>query len=176
MSNKTFKIMEKGKLQEISNKIAESNFFKKYGYKHYWTSGSSTEVAPITLWLDSLNPNRPACIEIQLGCDSLRGIKRSLDKLVKEIGEKFVKSHYLCKYDGSCPKVAKIYFNSIMEQVALFNKNWLDENTISQMSREEAISTAMQYNGIACIRNKKEVEADKLRHPEKYSAIIIKNL
>jgi hypothetical protein len=64
----------------------------------------------------------------------------------------------------------------IMEQVALFNKNWFDENTISQMSREEAISTAMQYNGIACIRNKKEVEADKLRHPEKYSAIIIKNL
>ena len=103
--------MEKKRLQEISHQIAESDFFRKYGYKHYWTSGCSTEVAPITLWIDSVHPEEPSCIEIQLDCDSLRGIKRSLDKLVKEIGEELVREHYLCKYDGSCPDVAKLFFN-----------------------------------------------------------------
>lgn len=100
-------IMEKKRLQEISHQIAESNFFKKYGYKHYWTSGCVTEVAPITLWIDAV----PARIEIQLGCKSLRGIKNSLDKLVREIGKDSVKKYYLTKNDGSCPPEAKIIFN-----------------------------------------------------------------
>ena len=96
--------MDKKRLQEIADNIAESNFFEKYGYKHHWMSGCSTDVAPISIFVES------SCIEIQLKCDTLRGINRSLDKLVKEIGVELVSKHYLCKYDGSCPNVAKIYF------------------------------------------------------------------
>ena len=95
--------MDKKRLQELGDKIAESNFFEKYGYKYHWTSGCATDVAPITIFVES------SCIEIQLGTRNLRGINRSFDKLVKELGEQGTE-HYISKYDGSCPDVAKIYF------------------------------------------------------------------
>jgi hypothetical protein len=63
-----------------------------------------------------------------------------------------------------------------MAQVALFDKNWFNEDTVSQMTRDTAISTVLHNNGVACIRDKAEVEADKARHPEKYSCIIIKDI
>ena len=94
--------MEKEKLVQIGNDILKSEFFQKYAYKHYWTSGSSTEVAPVTVTYDS--------IEIQLSCNTLRGIKQALGKLVREIGESLVKKYYVFKYDGSCPNAARIYF------------------------------------------------------------------
>lgn len=96
--------MDKKKLQELGDKIAKSNFFEKYGYKHHWTSGCATNVAPIRIFVED------NCIEIQLGLRNLRGINRSFDKLVNELGEQGTK-HYICKYDGSCPDVAKIYFD-----------------------------------------------------------------
>ena len=96
--------MDKKILENICNKIAKSNFFKKYAYKDYWLSGCTTDVAPITA--NAVNNY----IEIQLNCNTLRGIKKSLDKLVMEINNKLVKNYYICKYDGSCPNVAKIYF------------------------------------------------------------------
>lgn len=95
--------MDKKRLQELGDKIAESNFFEKYGYKRHWTSGCATDVAPIRIFVES------SCIEIQLGFRNLRGIKRAFDKLVNELGKQRTK-HYICKYDGSCPNVAKIYF------------------------------------------------------------------
>ena len=95
--------MDKKRLQELGDKIAESKFFEKYGYKHHWTSGCATDVAPIRIFVES------SCIEIQLGIKNLRGINRAFDKLVNELGEKVTK-HYICKYDGSCPNVAKIFF------------------------------------------------------------------
>lgn len=95
--------MDKKRLQELGDKIAESNFFEKYGYKHHWTSGCATDVAPITIFVES------SCIEIQLGSRNLRGINRAFDKLVNELGEQ-VTEHYICKYDGSCPNTTKIYF------------------------------------------------------------------
>ena len=94
--------MDKAKLEEIGNKVAESDFFKKHGYKSHWISGSTTEVYPIRVWIEN------NCIEIQLGCNNLRGIKRALDKLVKSLSD--VREYYICKYDGSCPDVARIYF------------------------------------------------------------------
>jgi hypothetical protein len=97
--------MDKEKLNKIGDVVAGSEFFQKYGYKGHWTSGSSTEVYPVTVNMVDMS------IEIQLNCNSLRGIKKALDKLVREIGEHFVKRHYLNKYDGSCPNTAKIYFN-----------------------------------------------------------------
>ena len=54
--------MDKKRLQELGDKIAESNFFEKYGYKHHWTSGCVTDVAPIRIFVED------SCIEIQLGC------------------------------------------------------------------------------------------------------------
>lgn len=88
-------------LHEVANKIAKSDFFKKHGNRQHWVSGSSTIVYPITIWKDD------NCIEIQV--KNMHGIKAALDKLVNEFGEQ-VRTHYICKYDGSCPNVAKIYF------------------------------------------------------------------
>ncbi len=97
--------MEKMQLQEIGNKVAASEFFQKYAYKHTWTSGCSTEVYPVTVNMVSNE------IVIQLGCKTLQGIKQAFDKLVRQIGTEHVKGHYICKYDGSCPNVARILFN-----------------------------------------------------------------
>lgn len=97
--------MEKKQLQEISNKVLASEFYRKYAYKLHWTSGSSTLVYPVTV--NMVNSS----IEIQLGCKTLRGIKNALGKLVREIGENLIRTHYISKYDGSCPNVAKIWFN-----------------------------------------------------------------
>jgi len=63
-----------------------------------------------------------------------------------------------------------------MKQVALFDKNHFNEDTIEKMTKDEAISTALHNNGVACIRDKKEVEKDKAKFPQKYSTIIIKEL
>ena len=96
--------MGKEQLKQIGDKVLESEFFQKYAYKGHWTSGSSTLVYPLTINMVDMS------IVIQLGCDTLRGIKQALDKLVKQIGESLVSKHYVCKYDGSCPNAAKIYF------------------------------------------------------------------
>jgi hypothetical protein len=98
-------IMDKVKLNKIGDVVERSEFFQKYGYKGHWTSGSSTLVYPITVNMVDMS------IVIQLGCNTLRGVKKALDKLVREIGEALVSKHYICKYDGSCPNAAKIYFN-----------------------------------------------------------------
>jgi hypothetical protein len=97
--------MDKIQLQAIGNNVVASEFFQKYAYKGTWTSGSSTEVYPVTVNLVD------SSITIQLGCETLRGIKKALDKLVKQIGVSLVSKHYISKYDGSCPNVAKMYFN-----------------------------------------------------------------
>ena len=97
-SVKTLNIMDYNK---IADRIAKSDFFKKYGNKQHWVSGSSTIVYPITIWKDD------GCIEIQL--KNMHGIKAAFNKLVNELGEQ-VRTHYICKYDGSCPNVAKIFF------------------------------------------------------------------
>lgn len=96
--------MSKEELNKIGDVVERSEFFQKYGYKSHWTSGSSTLVYPITINMVNMS------IEIQLDCDSLRGIKKALDKLVRQIGENLVSRHYLNKYDGSCPSTAEIYF------------------------------------------------------------------
>ena len=97
--------MEKKQLKGIGDKVVASEFFQKYAYKGIWTSGSSTEVYPVTVNLVD------SSITIQLGCKTLRGIKQALDKLVRQIGVSLVSKHYISKYDGSCPNVAKMYFN-----------------------------------------------------------------
>ncbi len=97
--------MNKKRLREVADRIAKSDFFKKYGNKQHWVSGSSTIVYPITIWVASNS------IEIQLNCklNSVDGSFDKFDKLVSELNEK-VNNHYVGVYDGSCPNVAKIYF------------------------------------------------------------------
>lgn len=96
--------MGKEQLEQIGDKVLESEFFQKYAYKGHWTSGSSTEVYPLTVNMVNMS------IVIQLDCDTLRGIKQALDKLVRQIGEHLVRMHYIWKTDGSCPDTAEIYF------------------------------------------------------------------
>jgi len=95
--------------EQVADKIAKSEFFKKHARKSSWTSGSSTEVAPIMIHYDDCFPEY-SLIEIQLDSNTLRGLRQALDKLIREIGSELVKDYYLCKYDGSCPNTAKIHF------------------------------------------------------------------
>lgn len=97
-------IMDKERLDKIGDVVVGSEFFQKYGYKGHWTSGSSTEVYPVTVNMVDMS------IVIQLDCDTLRGIKQALDKLVRQIGEHLVRRHYIWKTDGSCQDTAEIYF------------------------------------------------------------------
>ena len=104
------KIMNKERVNEITNQIANSKFFERYAMKDTWLSGCSTEVYPISAWMPSCTYDGSIRIEIQLDCfKGLRGINKALDKLVREIGEELVLKHYISKYDGSCPNVAKIF-------------------------------------------------------------------
>jgi hypothetical protein len=96
--------MEKNQLSQIGDVVVASEFFQKYGYKSHWTSGSSTEVYPVTINMVDMS------IEIQLNCETLRGIQKALDKLVRQIGVHLVSLYYVSKSDGSCPDTAKIYF------------------------------------------------------------------
>lgn len=92
--------MDKKQLEKMCDKIVTSEFFHKYGYK--------TGTALIIIY-DCYAPAYNH-IEINLSCDTLRGIKKALDKLVRELGSELVSNHYVCKYDGSCPNAAKIWF------------------------------------------------------------------
>ena len=104
------KIMNKERVNEITNQIAKSKFFERYAMKDSWLSGCTTEVYPVSAWMSSCTHDGSIRIEIQLDCfKGLRGINKALDKLVREIGEKLVLKHYISKYDGSCPNVAKIF-------------------------------------------------------------------
>ena len=104
------KIMNKERVNEITNQIANSKFIERYAMKDTWLSGCTTEVYPISAWMPSCTHDGSIRIEIQLDCfKGLRGINKALDKLVREIGEELVLKHYISKYDGSCPNVAKIF-------------------------------------------------------------------
>lgn len=98
--------MEKNKLNEIGDKVVASEFFQRFAYKNTWTSGCCTEVYPVTVNM----VNNTIAIQLD-GRKTLRGVKQAFDKLVKQIGTDLVKNHYICKYDGSCPNVARILFN-----------------------------------------------------------------
>lgn len=110
--------MEKKVLAEkIGNFILNGDFFQQYAYKHYWTSGSSTEVPPVSIWCDRLNPEKPIKIEIQVARDGVDfGVADlALDLLICGITAEFgdvVTRHYLYESDGSCPNVAVIYINN----------------------------------------------------------------
>jgi hypothetical protein len=93
------------KASEIMKLIENSNFFKKFGYKSHWLSGSSTVVYPITDWV----PSRE--IVIQLDSNVYRGRTQSAHALIKSV-EKIMPIKYwgYGQYDGSCPPTLYMYF------------------------------------------------------------------
>lgn len=89
---------------KVADTIENSKFYKRYGAKTGWTSGSSTYVYPITNWC----PNKE--IEIQLLSD-LRGIHNSVKPLIRELSKHIkITDHYIVKNDGSCPNVYRICY------------------------------------------------------------------
>jgi len=94
--------------REILDFIEQSQFYKNYARKSSWISGSSTEVKPITYWVDVKE------VYIQIDCHSCpQWRKRMLKKLVSQIKEKFgdvVEWWHLGKNDGSCPDEGVIKF------------------------------------------------------------------
>lgn len=90
---------------KVATIIENSNFFKKYGRKFGWTSGSSTYVYPITNW----EPSRQ--IEIQLNGERRWGIISSMNALVKKLKEHIdIEDAYICYEDGSCPDHLRICY------------------------------------------------------------------
>ena len=90
----------------IIEEIKNSKFFKKYGRKTSWVSGSSTYVYPIELYVDEKR------IDIQI--DSLvnqNGITNSFMALYKKLRIPYnLKCWWIYKSDGSCPKVYTIWY------------------------------------------------------------------
>ena len=96
--------MEKEIWEKVAQIIKLSNFYKRYGKKNRWISGSSTVVYPITNW----RPNNE--IEVQL-LGNLQGIHLSANALAKEMSHYInIKDHYLVKSDGSCPNVYRFVY------------------------------------------------------------------
>lgn len=86
--------------------VKESDFFKKFGYRGTWISGSSTTVHPIQVWT-----NRKE-VEIQLTSQRWRGQTQSLKSLIRKLEKAFsIKSWHLDKGDGSCPASVSIFYN-----------------------------------------------------------------
>ena len=93
------------KAHEVVKLIEDSKFFKTFGYKGHWLSGSSTVVYPITDWVEDRE------IVIQLDSTVYRGRSNSAKALIGKI-EKILKIRYwgFGNYDGSCPPTLYIRF------------------------------------------------------------------
>ena len=84
--------------EKLVNYLKNQEIIKNNIYSHTWLSGSSTEVAPITIWNTS--------IEIQLKTD-----KNYFKKFLTKVKEQFKDEIEYCgfsKSDGSCPSY--LYF------------------------------------------------------------------
>lgn len=86
-------------MEQMINKAAEiiqSDFLiKRHIYPYTWLSGSSTEVYPITCWMEDGE------IVVQLGTN-----KKDWDKAIQRIIKKsngIIAKGYFLKKDGSCP-------------------------------------------------------------------------
>lgn len=79
--------------EEIIAAIKGDKTLAKHILKHTWTSGSSTEVYPITLWAYEV------CVQL----DSPRRMyDKCVERIMKAFGHLF-KDGYFRKNDGSCP-------------------------------------------------------------------------
>jgi hypothetical protein len=79
--------------EEIVAAIKGDKTLAKHILKHTWTSGSSTEVYPITLWAK----------EVSVQLDSTRRMfGKCIERIVKAYPHLFKGGHF-CKWDGSCP-------------------------------------------------------------------------
>lgn len=81
-------------LEEIKN----DKLIQKYLCKYIWTSGSSTKVAPITIWKDKNNSIREIILQIDTD-------KNVFNKLIGRYKNKYSDIYYIYfdKTDGSCP-------------------------------------------------------------------------
>ena len=75
--------------------------YGKYIYEYTWLSGSSTEVYPISIWLDYM--------EVQLNTTDKRHFtKKGLQKIVERFPR--LKGANFSKRDGSCPNALLFFF------------------------------------------------------------------
>lgn len=81
--------------------IAILDKYGKFVYEYTWLSGSSTEVYPITIWLDY--------IEVQLNTSDKRHFAtKGLQKIVERFPQ--IKSVKYSERDGSCPNALLFFF------------------------------------------------------------------
>lgn len=84
--------------------IIQSDFLiKRHIYPYTWLSGSSTEVYPITCWVDGGE------IVVQLGTNK-KDWDKAIQRIIKQSNGLIVKG-YFSKKDGSCPNTLTFLTN-----------------------------------------------------------------
>ena len=86
-------------INKVADMVKSDKLVQKHMRKHSWHSGSSTEVAPITCWVES------GQIEVQL--DTHRNVfNKCLNRIIAH-SNGCIKDGYFIRYDGSCPAILK---------------------------------------------------------------------
>lgn len=111
--------------------IKKENTIWKHVYKDTWTSGSVTEVRPITLWNDY--------VSIQI--DTKRSVfNKAIKRVVDEYPYIFANGMF-CKNDGSCPAEIRFYYTDAFRNVLVngieTNKGWfvISDNGTEKIAR-----------------------------------------
>lgn len=87
--------------EQIIEIIESDKLIQKYMYKYIWISGSSTQVAPITVWSDG--------IYIQIHTRK-NVFAKCIGRIVKASDGLLSKGSFV-KRDGSCPDILVFYFS-----------------------------------------------------------------
>ena len=94
----------------IVEAIKSDKVIAKHIFTHHWTSGSSTEVYPITMWIN----------DVVVQMDTHRPLFNMAIKRVLESYPYLFKNGYFCENDDSCPAEIKfLYTDMVKERLAL---------------------------------------------------------
>ena len=97
---------------EILAAIKSEKVIAKHICKHSWTSGSSTEVAPIVFW----------SYEVSIQMDTHRNIfEKAIERILAAYPNLF-KYGYFCINDGSCPAEVRLFYTDEVEKLFAENK------------------------------------------------------
>lgn len=83
--------------------IRADKMIQRYIYNGTWTSGSTTVVYPITLWVESG--------EIVVQLRNHKNVFGKLIERIKEASNGLITNGYFWKSDGSCPSTIKFFVN-----------------------------------------------------------------
>lgn len=90
-------------IENATKLIINDNLIKRNLYKNTWFSGTSTEVYPITQWVERGE------IVVQLNSNKNK-YNRCIERIIKKSNDLII-CGYFSKNDGSCPATLTFYTN-----------------------------------------------------------------